>query len=114
MHLHRFALLAVAILALPNAANAQALPGTKPLEGKDDFAKVMVDGIHRYLDKATADSVGKRTASWKPDHASPAAYAKSLEPQRQKLRKILGVVDQRLPPAMEYVGTIERPALLVE
>jgi cephalosporin-C deacetylase-like acetyl esterase len=72
----------------------------------------MVDGIGKYLDRATAVSVKKRTAHWKPDYATPQAFAKSLEPQRQRLRKILGVVDQRLPPAMAYVGTTDRPALL--
>jgi len=72
----------------------------------------MVDGIHRYLDKLTVDHVPKRTATWKPDYSSPQAYARSLEPQRQRLRKILGVVDQRLPPAMEYVSAPNRPALL--
>jgi cephalosporin-C deacetylase-like acetyl esterase len=99
-------------LALPPSALAQALPGTKLLEGKEDFAKVMVEGIDRYLTKVTQDHVAKRTASWKPDVSSGPAYAKSLEPQRQRLRKILGVIDQRLPPAMEYVGTTDRPALL--
>jgi len=28
----------------------------KPLEGKDDLARVMVDGIGKYLDRATAAS----------------------------------------------------------
>ncbi len=114
MRSHRFALVALGLLIVPASGYAQALPGTKLLEGKEDFARVMVDGIHRYLDKATADSVKTRTASWKPNYSSPQAYAKSLEPQRQRLRKILGVVDKRLPPAMEYVKTTERPALVRE
>src|SRR5260370_32926300 len=104
----------LAFVILPACGIAQALPGTKPLEGKDDFAKVMVDGIHRYLDKLTVEHVPKRTASWKPNYSSKAAYAKSMEPQRQRLRKILGVIDERLPPAMEYVATTDRPALLGE
>src|SRR5438105_1478779 len=89
---------AAVFMIIPSLGFAQPLPGTKPLEGKDDFARVMVDGIHRYLDKLTTDSVAKRTASWKPEYSSAEAYAKSLEPQRQRLRKILGVIDQRLPP----------------
>jgi cephalosporin-C deacetylase-like acetyl esterase len=114
MRLFRFAVAVAGCLAVPAWVCAQPLPGTKPLEGKDDFAKVMVDGIHRYLDKFTADSVAKRTASWKPDYSSGAAYAKSLDPQRQRLRKILGVVDPRLPPMMETAGTIDRSALVSE
>src|SRR4051794_26654119 len=112
MRLLRLAAITLVWVTLSRPALAQELPGTKPLVGKDDFAKVMVSGIHRYLDKLTADHVKKRTESWKPDYSSPQAYAKSLEPQRQRLRKILGVVDQRLPPAMEYVNTTDRPALL--
>jgi cephalosporin-C deacetylase-like acetyl esterase len=105
---------ALVLLGLPSPVFAQQLPGTKPLTMKGDLAKVMVDGIHRYLDKLTHDHIPKRTASWKPDYSSKEAYAKSLEPQRQRLRKIFGVVDQRLPPAMEYVGATDRPALLGE
>ena len=114
MHTIRLIAVALGCLALPSLGLAQALPGTKLLEGKQDFAKVMVEGIHHYLDKMTKDHVPKRTVSWKPDYSSGQAYAKSLEPQRQRLRKILGVVDQRLPPAMEYVSATDRPALLGE
>ena len=103
MRSHHFAL--VALLAVPASGYAQPLPGTTLLEGKDDFARVMVDGIHRYLDRRTAESVETRTLSWKPNEANAATYAKSLEPQRQRLRKILGVAPERLPPGMEYVGT---------
>jgi cephalosporin-C deacetylase-like acetyl esterase len=114
VHTLRLAAVAIGCLVLPSWGLCQPLPGTKPLEGKDDFARVMVDGIHRYLDKLTVDSVERRTAWWKPNEATPAAYAKSLEPQRQRLRKVLGVVDQRLPAAMEYVATASRTALLGE
>jgi cephalosporin-C deacetylase-like acetyl esterase len=112
MRLLRLAVLGLVVL--PSAGFAQELPGTKPLTAKGDLAKVMVEGIHRYLDKLTQDHVPKRTASWKPNYSSAQAYAKSLEPQRQRLRRILGVIDERLPPAMEYVGTTDRPALLGE
>jgi dienelactone hydrolase len=105
--------LSVAFL-VPALAPAQPLPGTKPLAAKGDLAKQMVEGIDRYLAKRTAESVKNRTASWKPDYASGDAYTKSLEPQRRRLRKILGVIDDRLPPALEYVGTIDRPALVAD
>lgn len=109
-----FAGVTLACLILPSWGLAQALPGTKLLTTKGDLAKEMVEGIDRYLTKLTQDHIPKRTASWTPDYSSAGAYAKSLEPQRQRLRKILGVIDQRLPPAMEYVGSTERPSLLGE
>src|SRR4051812_26558565 len=101
----RLAAVVLGCLAAPALCRAEPLPGTKPLESKEDFARVMVDGIHRYLDKLTDAAIAKRTATWKPDYSSAATYVKSLEPQRQRLRKILGVVDERLPAAMEYVGS---------
>ena len=54
----RILLATVAALLFPLAVLAQPLPGTKLLEGKDDFARVMVDGIHRYLDKHT-EQIGR-------------------------------------------------------
>ena len=38
--------------------------GTKLLEEKTDFARVMVDGIGKYLDRETAASVEKRKTYW--------------------------------------------------
>jgi len=107
--------LALFALLFASTAWADPLPGTKPLETKDDLARTMVDGIHRYLDRATADSVKKRDAHWKPDYSSHAAYEKSIQPNRERLKKILGVVDPRLQvTALDYVGTTDRPALLAE
>src|SRR5260221_10511693 len=91
---------------------AEPLPNTKPLTEEGELHKKMVDGIHKYLDREIAASVDKRKQFWKPDFTSPEAYAKSIEPNRQRLRKILGVVDTRLPPDLEYVGSPNHPALV--
>src|SRR5262249_36374850 len=104
----------VVVLLLPLSANAQALPGTKLLEEKADFARVMVDGIGKYLDRETAASVEKRKAYWKPEYSSPEAYMKSVSPNRERFKKIIGVVDAGLPAAMEHVATTEQPALVAE
>src|SRR5437868_11308706 len=98
----------VAVLFLPLSVYAQALPGTKLLDTKEDFARVMVDGIGKYLDRETAASVDKRKAYWEPDYSSPEAYMKSVAPNRERFKKIIGVVDKRVPPAMEYVGTTDQ------
>ena len=34
--------------------SADPLPGTKPLDEKGDLARLMVDGIHKYLDRELA------------------------------------------------------------
>jgi dienelactone hydrolase len=113
--------LVTACLALDLPATAAAaeplpppLPGTKPLTEEGDLAAKMVQGIHTYLDRELAASVPKRKRLWKPDFSSPEAYLQSIEPNRERLRKYLGVVDRRLPPRLEYVGGPDEPALVGE
>src|SRR5262245_37673123 len=95
-------------------AVADPLPGTQPLTFTGDPAAAMVAGLHKYLDREQAASVEKRKQFWKPDFSSPEAYAKSVQPNRDRLKKILGVVDQRLPPAMELIATTDQPSLVAE
>src|ERR1051325_5365953 len=94
-------------LLLPALASAQALPGTKLLEGKDDFAKVMVEGIDRYLTKQTELAAKERAKYWKPDFSSTKAFDQSVEPNRARLRKLIGVVDERVPVTMTKIATVE-------
>src|SRR4051812_36280246 len=86
-------------------SSAAEIPGTEPLTFTGDPAAAMVAGLHKYLDRELTVSVEKRKQFWKPDFSSPEAYAKSVQPNRERLKKILGVVDPRLPPAMELVVT---------
>jgi dienelactone hydrolase len=95
-------------------AQAAGLDGTAPLTQEGDLAAQMVAGIGRYLDRELDTSVAKRAAFWRRDLASPEAYARSVQPNRDRLRTILGVVDQRLPGSMEMVGSFEQPALVGE
>jgi dienelactone hydrolase len=91
------------------------LPGTQPLEDKDDLAMKMVAGIDKYLMRELAASPEKRKPLWKPDFSSPEAYTKSVEPNRQRLKKILGVVDERKKiDDIEYVGGPKTPSLVAE
>jgi hypothetical protein len=101
------------LLALTLAAGP--LPNTRPLDEKDDPAMKMVAGIDKYLTRALAASVEKRKQHWKPDYSSPEAYAKSVEPNRQRLKKILGMVDERKKfDDIEYVGGPRTPSLVAE
>jgi dienelactone hydrolase len=111
----RRSLLSLALLLpglAPAAGRAEPLPDTQPLERKGDLAALMVEGIDRYLMRELAASVEKRQAYWKPDLSSPEAYAKSVQPNREHLKKMLGVVDARVPfTGFDLVGTTDRPAL---
>ena len=90
------------------------LPGTPPLEWTEEPSVRIVEEAHRYLDQKLAESVSLRQQYWKRDFSSPAAYRKSIEPNRQRLKKIIGVVDQRLPVVMEHFGDDQNPALVAE
>jgi len=93
------------------------LAGTSPLEWPEDglgLSVKMVDGIHAYLERLTRQSLKSRGRAWKRDLSSAESYAASVEPNRQRLREIIGVVDERLPSDMERFGNDRAPALLAE
>ncbi|MBM3994527.1 MAG: hypothetical protein FJ303_10305 [Planctomycetes bacterium] len=110
----RILMAVIAVLSLPLTALGQSMPGTKLLEGKEDLAKVMVDGIHRYLDKQTILAEKNRSQLWKPDFSSVDAFNKSVAPNRERLRKMIGVVDKRLPVTMTKIATVEQASLVAE
>jgi dienelactone hydrolase len=84
----------------------EPLAGTEPLTMEGDLAAQMVAGIDKFLLRELDLSVERRAKHWKRDFSSPEAYNKSIEPNRQRLAKILGVVDPRMPfDAPELVGT---------
>ena len=109
------AMIRIFVAAVAFAASAAAqpvLPDAQRIEAEgDDFASKMVEGIHRYLDKATGIAARNRTQYWNRDFASADSYAKSVEANRARLQTLLGVVDERLPAqALEFIATTERPS----
>ena len=92
---------ALLALLLPSLALADStppvLPGTEPLTQAGDLAAHMVSGIDHYLDRLLAQAPQSRATHWNRDFASPEAYQKSIEPNRQHLAHILGSVDPREP-----------------
>ena len=101
-------LLVLLVLFAMSARAAEPLPDTKPLTEHGDLAAKMVAGMHKYLDRELAASPKKRDELWKANEKEPVAA------KRERLRKILGVVDERVKPNLEYVGGPGRPSLLAE
>jgi cephalosporin-C deacetylase-like acetyl esterase len=102
-------------LLLTATLGAEPLPSTKPLDDKDDLAAKMVAGIDAYLTRELAAAPEKRKQFWKPDYTTPTAYVKSVEPNRQRLKKLLGMVDDRKKfDDIEYVGGPKTPSLVAE
>ena len=93
-----------ALVAEANAAE-ECLPGTAYLKDKDDFATKMVDGIDRYLTRLYEQMRTGGNELWQLDTASVEAYRRSVQPNRERLQRILGVVEHRISPVlMEYIG----------
>jgi dienelactone hydrolase len=106
------------ILAVPTLADP--LPKTTALTREGDLSAQMVAGIDTYLTKLREETEKSRPAL-KLDLPSPArdvsaeAFDRSAAPAREKLRKILGVVDTRVSfQDLELVGTVGTPALIAE
>src|SRR5262245_8377104 len=92
-------LCAMVLLLVTLSLRGEELPSTKPLTETGDLAAKMVAGIDKYLMREI-------------DKASKTEVAK---PDRERLRKILGVIDQRVSPVkMEYVGDGTPSALVAE
>ncbi len=93
---------------------AHTLPGTQPLTWDGDLAERMMDGAHKYVERIISESIGARTKYWRRDFSSPAAYEKSVEPNRDRFRKLIGVVDPRVPVFMERFGDDDDSPLVAE
>ncbi|VTR99790.1 secreted protein : Uncharacterized protein OS=Singulisphaera acidiphila (strain ATCC BAA-1392 / DSM 18658 / VKM B-2454 / MOB10) GN=Sinac_6095 PE=4 SV=1: DLH: Abhydrolase_5 [Gemmata massiliana] len=96
------------------AADPVTLPDTKPLTEDGNLSEKMVAGMHKYLDRALKNAPAVRDELWKADLASKDALVKSLPAKRDRLRKMLGVIDERLPPKLEYVAEPGRASLIAE
>jgi len=88
------------------------LPGTARLELQGDAAAQMVEGIDRFLLSQTERALQQRARHWRPDFSSPAAHAKSVAPNVERLAQILGVRDLAPRCEMQLQATTAQPALV--
>lgn len=107
-----------------SSASAQ-LPNTAALTDDGDLAARMVEGIDKYLMRELAASVERRGERWQLDPSSLEAIRTSVSTQRDRLQRILGVVDPRVKNVqLEFVGQarnafepdngLQSPALVAE
>lgn len=92
------------------------IPATAPLTWAEEGAELsdrLMDGAHAFVDRQMAEAKGKRAKFWNYDFASPEAYLKSIATNRERFRKMIGVVDQRVSPVvMERFGDEVNVALV--
>lgn len=90
---------------LTSAIAAEPLPGTTPLELDRPLDEVMVDGIAKFALREIEASVERRAKLWNRDYSSRDAYEKSIAPNRERFRTIIGAVDARVRPGgFEFVS----------
>ncbi|MCZ2148149.1 MAG: hypothetical protein LC126_10250 [Bryobacterales bacterium] len=111
----RASAICVLLLAAHPLAAQEVVPGTARLVRKGDPALEMVEGIHRYLDRETAQAGEKRGSYWHRDYSTAEAYGRSVEANRARLREMIGAVDPRPAVAsLEVEATTSTPALVAE
>ncbi len=75
----------------------------------------MVAGADRFLLRETLAAAARRETFWKRDTTSKEAYSASVAANRERLRGILGVVDERAPfSSLEFVADTASPSLIAE
>ena len=97
------------------AESRSILDGTSRLEWPEaDLSARMMDGAHLFVERKIAEAPAKRASFWQRDFSSREAYEKSITPNRDRLRTIIGAVDKRLGPLMERYGDDTAPALVAK
>jgi len=96
-----FGLMAVTLTAhgLAQAPTTDVLPGSVRLQLAEPLDVAMVRGINAFAEQEIALSPPRREAFWQRDSSSAEAYRKSVEPNRERFKRMIGVVDPRLPSA---------------
>ena len=91
----------------------EPLQGTRPLTVTEPLDVIMVDGIDRFALREIAASAERREKLWNRDTSSAAAWEKSVAPNREHLRTIIGAVDPRVEArAIEMIATNFQTALI--
>lgn len=107
-------ILAVCIGALAPAQPLHTLPGTEPLTWQGDLSERMMDGAHRFVERKLDESVQNRERYWHRNFSTRQAYDRSVADNRQRFMTSIGVVDPRVPAAIERFGDNDDPAIVGE
>src|ERR1700728_652654 len=83
-------LFAAAWISSRGAEPDETLPGTKALTVEGDLSAKMLEGLHRFAERKIDESIELRAKYWQRDLASPEAYEKSIRPNRERFRRIIG------------------------
>src|SRR5687767_9587995 len=75
----------------------EPFPGTALLTMQGDLSAQMIAGIGRFLESETVVAAQERGSFWKPNLTGDrATYEKSVQPNRERLARMIGVIDSRV------------------
>ncbi len=75
----------------PFAAAQEPLPGTEPLTWEGDLSMRLMEGAHVFVERKIDDAPRTRPNYWQRDLSSPEAYVRSVAPNREHFRSIIGL-----------------------
>lgn len=95
-------------------SSEKTLQGTQPLKEDGDLSIKMVDGLHAFLDRALSESTARRQQHWNRDYSSAGAYLSSIDPNRNRFRKIIGLNEDRVAARLEQFAETPDTPLIAE
>jgi len=91
------------------------LPGTTPLTWNVDISAKLLDDAHVFIERKIAESINGRPGFWHRNYSSRSAYEASVQPNRQRLIKYIGVEDKQAPFVNRNTGFKDgNPAIFME
>ncbi|MFC1558397.1 dienelactone hydrolase family protein [candidate division KSB1 bacterium] len=91
------------------------MPETKQLTWDSDLSAKMMDGAHEFIEREIDKSAADRAKFWSRNFSSHEAYEQSVEPNRRRFMKYIGVEDKSKPPSNYSVGLKDKhPPVLME
>jgi dienelactone hydrolase len=73
------------------------LPGTKPLALEEDRSITILEGAHQFIEAKIDGAPADRGRLWKRDFNSTDAYEESVDGNRKRFMKAIGVEDKSVP-----------------
>ncbi|MFP6762756.1 MAG: hypothetical protein VB858_04035 [Planctomycetaceae bacterium] len=89
-----------------SSAAGERLPGTAELDWSEaELPERLMNGAHRFVERKIEQAAQARSQYWPAKDASRDVWNQSARSHRTRLRRIIGAVDERLTPHMEYFGS---------
>ena len=93
--------------SFPYKVLPDVFPGTIRLTWEGDLSSKMLDGAHKFIEEKINEAISNRSKLWQRDFTSTQAYENSIEANRKRFMKFIGVADKNNPAPSHNVGLPE-------